>query len=181
MSEVASVPGATKQPDWASILKAGNPNWFGHKDYYQARRQGVTNMQIRDYLDRIGSGQQGGVRMGNVRMDQGGHIGGVYKIANEAAELEKANAGVRDDTIRSLETSLAEEKARNEKLFTDTTSVTGGGANPVNTMAIGPNTVSPQMDTKALARKTTTKKKTTTPSKSLTSGLNIGTSTGMSY
>jgi len=181
---------ANQAPDWASILKQGaSANWFGHKDYFHARRQGVSNIQIRDYLDRIGHGAQGGVRGVNRGQSFGGQQWGVYNIAQEAAKLDELNntaiqekQEISQNRILDLEALLGAEQQKNENLFSDTSAVTDGGINPSNQMAIGPGKTGPMMTTDSLARKTTSgKKKKTTPNKSLTSGLNIGTSTGMSY
>tara|TARA_Y100001963_G_C6746006_1_gene431636 strand:+ start:954 stop:1526 length:573 start_codon:yes stop_codon:yes gene_type:complete len=179
-----------KTPDWASILKQGaSGDWFGHKDYFHARRQGVSNIQIRDYLDRIGHGAQGGVRGVNRGQTQGGKQWGVYNIASEAARLDELNntaiqekQEISQGRILDLEALLGAEQQKNENLFSDTSAVTDGGINPSNQMAIGPGKTGPMMTTDHLARKTTPgKKKTTASNKSLTSGLNIGTSTGLSY
>ena len=134
--------------DWASILRQGNADWFGHKDYYYARDQGVTNMQIKKYLDKIGQGNVGGVRMGNVGLAGGGNIGGVYNIVKQGAAREQNQA--YQDTIADMQTQLADatkkyedQQAQYESAYRDTSSVSQGGRQPTNSMTIAPDRTPP--------------------------------------
>tara|TARA_Y100001938_G_scaffold136828_1_gene200277 strand:- start:748 stop:1317 length:570 start_codon:yes stop_codon:yes gene_type:complete len=143
--------------DWASILRQGNADWFGHKDYYYARDQGVTNMQIKKYLDKIGQGNVGGVRMGNVGLAGGGNIGGVYNIVKQGAAREQNQA--YQDTIADMQTQLADatkkyedQQAQYESAYRDTSSVSQGGRQPTNSMTIAPDRTPPSQSARDLER-----------------------------
>lgn len=171
-------PEPPTQVDWSSILKHGNRDWFGHKDYFAARKQGVTNLQIKEYLDKVGQSNMGGVRMGNVAMGQGGNIGGVYNIVDQLAGLDSSYK----DQVAGLQTQLADKEKFNQSLLRDTTNVTQQAAvQPRNKMAIGPSGVGPVMDAGSFARKPSTAAggmsiggTNTKNKKSLVQGMNIG-------
>ena len=174
-------PNPPAEIDWSSILKHGNKDWFGHKDYFAARKQGVSNLQIKEYLDRIGMGTQGGVRMGNVK---GGNIGGVYNIVDQLSGLDTQTNTYRDQ-VADLEGRLADKEQFNQSLLRDTTTVSQGAAvQPRNKMAIGPSGVGPVMDAGSFARREPPRSaaggmsiggtKKNTKKQSLVQGMNIG-------
>ena len=162
-------PNPPAQIDWSSILQHGNKDWFGHKDYFAARKQGITNLQIKDYLDKTGQANMGGVRMGNVAMGRGGKIGGVYNIVEQLAGLDTQTNTYRDQ-VADLQGQLADKEKFNQSLLRDSTNVSQRAAvQPRNKMAIGPSGVAPVMDAGSFARRE--------PPRSAAGGMSIGGTT----
>ena len=180
-TQFQTLPPPPPQIDWSSILQHGNKDWFGHKDYFAARKQGISNLQIKDYLDKTGQANMGGVRMGNVAMGRGGNIGGVYNIVEQLAGLDTQTNNYRDQ-VADLQGQLADKEKFNQSLLRDSTNVSQQAAvQPRNKMAIGPSGVGPVMDAGSFARPKATAggmsiggTKKNTKKQSLVQGMNIG-------
>ena len=149
------------QTPWGFKYADVGQSLFGHKDYYKAGDSGASDMEIKKWLDK----NMGSLHQTNLS----GGAGGLYDLISKRAGREQEQQNIYD-TFQEEVANFRRE--RSEQKFSGSTRV----GQAANSMAIGPRGVSPGMSTGSLSRDSKTKKKS-----SMTSGLNIGASTGLSY